>query len=145
MQREREKQTPGWAERLMQGSIPGLQDHDLSQRQALNQLSHPGALGFLFLFFKILFFLHNLYTQCGAQPHNPRIKCHMFHRLSQSGAPDLGIFKSFLGCLGASVNWVSAFSSDWVPHRASCSVGSLLLPQPASPPACALFLCLSDK
>ena len=24
--------------------IPGLQDHDLRQRQMLNQLSHPGAL-----------------------------------------------------------------------------------------------------
>ena len=25
------------------GLDPGLQDHDLSQRQNLNQLSHPGA------------------------------------------------------------------------------------------------------
>jgi len=28
----------------MRGSIPGLRDRDLSQRQLLNQLSHPGAL-----------------------------------------------------------------------------------------------------
>ena len=28
----------------MRGSIPGPQDHDLSQRQMLNRLSHPGAL-----------------------------------------------------------------------------------------------------
>ena len=27
----------------MWGSIPGPRDHDLSQRQTLNQLSHPGA------------------------------------------------------------------------------------------------------
>ena len=27
----------------MQGSILGFWDHDLSQRQMLNQLSHPGA------------------------------------------------------------------------------------------------------
>ncbi|XP_054368977.1 protein archease isoform X3 [Mirounga angustirostris] len=27
----------------MRDSIPGLQDHDLSRRQSLNQLSHPGA------------------------------------------------------------------------------------------------------
>lgn len=30
-------------------SIPGLWDHDLSQRQMLNRLSHPGALQFFFL------------------------------------------------------------------------------------------------
>ena len=35
-QRKREKQTPGWAESLIWGSIPELQDHDLSQRQTLN-------------------------------------------------------------------------------------------------------------
>ena len=28
---------------LHEGSIPGPQDHDLRQRQMLNQLSHPGA------------------------------------------------------------------------------------------------------
>ena len=28
----------------MQGSIPGPRDHDLSPREMLNQLSHPGAL-----------------------------------------------------------------------------------------------------
>ncbi|XP_064439430.1 putative protein PTGES3L isoform X3 [Mirounga angustirostris] len=33
----------------MRDSIPGLQDHDLSRRQSLNQLSHPGAPGRLFL------------------------------------------------------------------------------------------------
>ena len=32
---------------LDMGSIPGPQDHDLSQRQMLNQLSHPGALRFI--------------------------------------------------------------------------------------------------
>ena len=37
-QREREKQ-------VMRGSIPGLWDHDLSQRQMLNHLSHPGTPG----------------------------------------------------------------------------------------------------
>jgi len=31
-------------------------------------------------------------------------------------------------------------SWDRVPHRAPCSVGSLLLPLPATPPACALSL-----
>ena len=38
-QREKEKQTPHWAKSL----IPGPWDHDLSRRQLLNQLSHPGA------------------------------------------------------------------------------------------------------
>lgn len=41
--REKEKQAPHWARSLMQGSIPGPQDHDLSQRQMFNQLSHPGT------------------------------------------------------------------------------------------------------
>ena len=40
--RQREKQTPQWAGSLMR-SIPGPWDHDLSRRQMLNQLSHPGA------------------------------------------------------------------------------------------------------
>ena len=35
-QREGEKQTPCWA------GIPGPWDHDVSQRQTFNQLSHPG-------------------------------------------------------------------------------------------------------
>ena len=45
----------------MWGSIPRLWHHDLSQRQTLNQLSHPGtptSFSFLFFFFffkKILF------------------------------------------------------------------------------------------
>jgi len=32
-----------WAGTPMRGSIPGLQDHDLSWRQTLNWLSHPGS------------------------------------------------------------------------------------------------------
>jgi len=40
---QREKQTPCWAGSPMWDSILGLQDHDLSRRQSLNQLSHPGA------------------------------------------------------------------------------------------------------
>ena len=42
-QRERDKQTPHWAGSLKQDSVPGPGDHDLSQRQTLNQLSHPGT------------------------------------------------------------------------------------------------------
>ena len=40
---QREKQTPHRAGSPMWDPIPGLQDHDLSQRQLLNQLSHPGT------------------------------------------------------------------------------------------------------
>ncbi|XP_064452346.1 AP-3 complex subunit beta-1 isoform X2 [Mirounga angustirostris] len=40
---QREKQTPCRAGSPMRDSIQGLQDHDLSRRQSLNQLSHPGA------------------------------------------------------------------------------------------------------
>ena len=42
-EKEWEKQTPGWAGGPMQGSILGLWDHDLSRRETLNQLSHPGV------------------------------------------------------------------------------------------------------
>ena len=42
-QRGREKQTPHWAGSLTRGSTPRLQDHDLSQMQTLNWLSHPGT------------------------------------------------------------------------------------------------------
>ena len=42
-QREREKQTLCWAGSPILGWIPGPRDHDLSYRQMLNWLSHPGA------------------------------------------------------------------------------------------------------
>ena len=41
---------------------------------------------FSFSFQKILF-LSNLYTQRGAQTHNPKIKHHMLHQLSRPGVP----------------------------------------------------------
>ena len=40
---QRQKQTPPWAGSPTHGLIPGPQGHDLSQRQMLNQLSHPDA------------------------------------------------------------------------------------------------------
>jgi len=46
---QREKQTPCRAGSPMRDSIQGLQDHDLSRRQSLNQLSHPGAPRLTFL------------------------------------------------------------------------------------------------
>ena len=42
-QREREKQAFRWARSLMWDSIPGPWNHDLSWRQMLNWLSHPGV------------------------------------------------------------------------------------------------------
>ena len=45
LQREREKQTPCWAGSPMWCSIPGPWDHNLNQRQTLNQLSLPGSPG----------------------------------------------------------------------------------------------------
>ena len=42
-QRQREKQAPCRARSPMWDSIPGRWDHDLSRRQLLNQLSHPGV------------------------------------------------------------------------------------------------------
>ena len=39
----REKPTPHQAGSSMLDSIPELWDHDLSQRQTLSQLSHPGT------------------------------------------------------------------------------------------------------
>jgi len=41
---QREKQTPHKAGSPKWDSIPGLQDHDLSQRQSPNKPGHPGAL-----------------------------------------------------------------------------------------------------
>jgi len=40
--RQREKQAPHWARSPTWASISGPWDHDLSQRQTLNGLSHPG-------------------------------------------------------------------------------------------------------
>ena len=50
-ERENVEQTPRWAWSLLQGSIPGLLDHDLSPSQMLNQLSHPGILCNLILMY----------------------------------------------------------------------------------------------
>ncbi|XP_059042435.1 thyroid transcription factor 1-associated protein 26 isoform X2 [Mustela nigripes] len=44
-QSQREKQAPCEARSPMWDSIPGRWDHDLSRRQLLNQLSHPGIPG----------------------------------------------------------------------------------------------------
>ena len=49
----------------MGGLIPGPWDDDLSQRQMLNQLSHPGTPLYE------NFFLSKLYAQPGASTHNP--------------------------------------------------------------------------
>ena len=40
---QREKQTPSSAGNPMRGSILGLQDYDLNQRQVLNRQSHLGT------------------------------------------------------------------------------------------------------
>ena len=49
-QRQREKEAPCSAGSWMQGPTPGPWDHDLSQRQRLNWLSHPSSLtGFLLI------------------------------------------------------------------------------------------------
>ena len=42
--------------------------------------------------FKILFFSSNLYTQCGAQTYNLKIKSHMLYQMSQPGAPIIAYF-----------------------------------------------------
>ena len=48
-QRERGKQASGEEGSPMQGWIPGSWDHDLSRRQMLNWLSHPGTPIILFV------------------------------------------------------------------------------------------------
>ena len=48
-QREREKQTPHWAQNLTWGLIPGPWDHDLSWGEMLNCMSHPGDPILMFL------------------------------------------------------------------------------------------------
>jgi len=40
---QRERQTPRWAGGPVWDSVPGPWGHDLSWRQTLDQLSHPGA------------------------------------------------------------------------------------------------------
>ena len=52
---QREKQIPRWAKSPVQGSIPGPWDHDLTWRQMLNWLSHPGTHKIVIL--RVLFLL----------------------------------------------------------------------------------------
>ena len=63
-------------------------------------LSVPTHLPILdILFFKVYLFLSNLYTQCGAQIHNLKIKSLMLSWLSQSGAPILdSLYMEFYLC-----------------------------------------------
>ena len=48
-QSEREKEGPRWVGSQVRDSIPGLWNHDQSQRQMLKGLSHPGPQEVLFL------------------------------------------------------------------------------------------------
>ena len=75
------KQTPCLARSLTQGSIPLLWDHDLSWNQESDaQPTEPPSHAL-----KILFLSH-LYTQCGDQTHNFKIKSCALHQLSRPGA-----------------------------------------------------------
>ena len=49
------------------------------------------------IFFKILF-LSNCYTHSGVWTHDPKIKSHMLHRLSQPGTLTCVYFKSCFRC-----------------------------------------------
>lgn len=53
--------------------------------QNLKPYIRPTELHFL----KILFFYVNLYPQCGARSHGPKIMGRMFCQLIQPGAPEL--------------------------------------------------------
>jgi len=50
----------------MRGSIPGPRDHDLSRRQTLNRLRHPGAPCLLLLLFILLGGTHIRQLEAGA-------------------------------------------------------------------------------
>jgi len=45
------------------------------------------------IFFLSFYLLSNLYTQHGAQTHNPKVKSHMLFWLSQPGTPGSAFFK----------------------------------------------------
>ena len=62
----------------MWDTIPGSQDHDLSQRQTLNHWATRAPLFFIY---------KDLYNQYGAQTHHLKMKSHMLYWLSQLGAP----------------------------------------------------------
>ena len=84
-------------------SIPRSQDHDLSWRQMLKQLSHPGAPVF-FIFSMTLIFLCNLYPECGTQTHDPKIMTHILYQLRQPGSSCVCLFFFFK-------LWVTCISS----------------------------------
>ena len=54
----------------MRSLIPGPRDHDLSPRQMLHRLSHPGAPAFMFLLGT-----QNLDLNTGCDPHAPSFSC----------------------------------------------------------------------
>ena len=83
--------------------------------------------------FKKILFLKNLYTQCGAQTHNPGIKSHVFYWLNQSIAQlakcwalDLGLGHDLMVRGVKPLVWLCADSIEPVWN----SLSSLSLPLP---------------
>ena len=72
-----EKETPHWAESLMWGSIPGPWDHDLSQKQTLNPLIHPGAPEIFFPNKDERFVVHLLSRDMNQDTATKRILIHL--------------------------------------------------------------------
>ena len=64
--------------------------NQINQTGLFDSISSSVCVGFKivsFLSFNFLFiiFLSNLYTQCGAQAHDPKVQSHILNQLSQSG------------------------------------------------------------
>ena len=110
-QRERETEDPKRALSWQQWApcrarTHKLWDNDQSPNQMLNWLSRPGTPKvFQFIIFLSFIYLTNLYTHCGAQTHNPKIKSHMFHPWVSQALPLISFFEKEQkgGCLAGSV------------------------------------------
>ena len=128
-QREKVKQIPCRAGSWMRGSIPGTWNHELSWRQMLNQMSHPGApvsdilklkwisLPYIVFFSLTLGNLHSLKNGLNT------------------------VLNSLIGTPGWLSDWTSAFSSSGDPRVLELSPASGSLQGACFSPC--LCVCLS--
>lgn len=68
----------------------------------------------LCFFLSLLIYVTNLYTQCGPQTHDPKIKIHMLFQLSQPRAPHLfkfSLVSEFCTAYGGLLFWNCGFFS----------------------------------
>ena len=136
-----EKQAPGSARSPMRDSIPGSWDRDLSQRQTLNRLSHPGVP-------LKLIFVKNCHADFTTMPFNLPTTHNQQSSYFSISLPSLDLFLSpkslfcFVFFYGESTSWMRHGISLLVLIRISQGISDGNYPLQCPSMRIALRLCL---